>query len=66
MWRAWPLTAWAHGHMPCVAGLGIWALVCALVARVTEHVFLLSVQQTVALGDIGHIARGASHGVHQA
>lgn len=55
----------AHRDVPRHALFGIRALVHALIARVTKPVFLLSVQQAVALYYVRYVARGADDGVYQ-
>ena len=58
--------AWTHGNVPSDVGLCVRALLNALVACVAKGYFLCAVQQAAALDDVMHIARGASHSVHQA
>jgi hypothetical protein len=36
-----------------------------LVSQIAKDLCLITVQQAVALGDVRHMARGASHGVYQ-
>ena len=57
--------AQAHGHLPAHAGLGIGPLVGALIAGIGKHNGFLAMQQTIAFGDIGRMAGGAAHGMHQ-
>ena len=45
----------AHRDVPAHALFGIRALVYALIACVTKPVFFLSMQQTAALYNVGHI-----------
>src|SRR5574344_713527 len=58
--------AWAHRHMPGDILPGIRALVCALVASIPKGIRFLTMEQAVAFSDVGHVARGANDGVHQA
>ena len=51
--------------MPCDIGFRIRSLLNALVARITECNFFLTMQQTVALGHVTHVARGAANRVYQ-
>ena len=55
----------AHGHVPGDTAFGISAFVDTAVARITKGHALLAVQQGVALGNVSHMACGATHAVHQ-
>ena len=57
----------AHRNKPLhIATLVLFALVHALVARVTEHQRFFAVQQARHLRHVGRVGRRAHHRVHQA
>jgi hypothetical protein len=61
-----PAQVRAHGDVPCDVGLGIGALLNALLACIAPSKIFASVQQAVAFCHVMHIARVAAYGVHQA
>ena len=54
-----------HGHMPVHTTLGLWALVCTLVARVSKGIGFFTVQQLVRLGHVIDIGSSTLNAVHQ-
>jgi hypothetical protein len=58
--------AWVHGYMPGHIGISPGTFFNALVAGICPDDFLLSVQQSMRLGDVMRVTAGAAHRVHQA
>lgn len=60
--------AWvgASPHATFVSDLGKWAVVCALVASITEQVRLMPVQQAAVRDHIPRMSRLTSRGMHRA
>ena len=55
-----------HRHIPGNTLFGIGAFLTALMARLSKAIdYFLAMQQSVALGDINYVARGAAHGMSQ-
>ena len=62
-----PAFARAHGRLPFrINGLRLFALGHPLVARISEHVRLLSMHQRAGLRHVVDVGRRAHHAVHQA
>ena len=54
-----------HGHMPSHIGVGTRAFLNPLILGIRPDSRLLFVQKAVSLDDVGRIAAGAAHRVHQ-
>ena len=61
-----PAFAWAHGNVPCHAGLGIGTFMDALITGIAISIHFLPVQQAAAFEHIVNIARCAPNRVNQA
>ena len=54
-----------HGHLPAHAVHCVESFVGTLITRIGKDDGFLPVQQTIAFGDIGHMAGRAAHRMHQ-